>query len=156
MQDQGRMEDFQVNIQEINNILKTLDGRRAMGPDGVSGWILKECRDELKDKLHSTYSSINHGTVPQDWKRADIVPLFKGGNAQNPSYYRPVSLTSVVAKICERIMKDKWTKFLEDNRILTNCQFGFRKGRSCITNLLCYYSRVIDTIRHLSRSKESV
>ena len=117
------MEDVQVTIQEINNILKSLDGRKATGPDGVSGWILKECREELKDKLHSIIctTSINHGTVPQDWKRADIVPLFKGGNAENPSNYRPVSLTSVVAKICQKLLKDHWTKFLEDNRILTNC-----------------------------------
>ena len=131
MQDQGRMEYFQVSIQEINNILNSLDGKKATGPDGVSGWILKECRDELKDKLHSIIcTSINHGTVLQDWKRADIVPLFKGENAENPSNYRPVSLTSVVAKICEKIIKDKWTKFLEDNRILTNCQFGRKKTRS--------------------------
>ena len=75
VQDQGRMEDLQVTIQEINNILNSLDGKKATGPDGVSGWILKECRDELKDKLHSIIcTSMNHGTVPQDWKRADIVP----------------------------------------------------------------------------------
>ena len=128
-----------------------------MGLDGVSGWIQKECRDELKDNLHSIiYTSINYGTVSQDWKRVDIVPQFKGGNVKNPTNYRPVSLTSVVAEICEKIIKGKWTKFLEDNRILSNCQFGFRKGRYCIINLLCYYSRVIDTIQERNYWADSI
>ena len=142
------MEDVQVTVKEVDELVKTLDGRKATGPDGVSGWILKECSNQLTDKLYIIIStSIKEGRVPHDWKRANIVPIFKGGDSQEPSNYRPVSLTSVVAKICERIIKNKWSKFLEDNEMLMNCQFGFRKGRSCTTNLLCYYSRVVDIIQ---------
>ena len=143
-----RMEDIHVTVKEVDDIIRNVDGRKATGPDGVSGWILKECRHQLSDKLHNIISSsLNEGKIPKDWKRANIVPIFKGGDPQKPLNYRPVSLTSVVAKICERVIKNKWAKFLEDNGLLSDCQFGFRKGRSCTTNLLCYYSRIVDIIQ---------
>ena len=100
------------------------------------------------DKIHSVImSSLREGIVPMDWKRADIVPIFKGGNNEDPLNYRPVSLTSVVAKICEKVIKCKWTKYLEDNKVITDAQFGFREGRSCTTNLISFYSRIIDTVQ---------
>ncbi len=48
---------------------------------------------------------ISEGRVPVDWKRANIAPIFKGGRKEDPLNYRPVSLTSLVAKICEKIIK---------------------------------------------------
>ena len=54
--------------------------------------------------------------------------------------YRPVSLTSVVAKNSEKIVKDRWLKFLEETNTLSGGHFIFRGGRSCITNLLSFYS----------------
>ena len=54
-------------------------------------------------------SSLAEDRVPIDWKRADIVPIFKG-NKKDLFNYRPVYLTSVVAKICERLIRDKWMK----------------------------------------------
>ncbi len=56
------------------------------------------------------------------------------------SNYRLASLTSVVAKMCKRIVKQRWSEYLEKREILTDRQFRFRKGRSCITNLRCFYS----------------
>ncbi len=75
-----------------------------------------------------------------DWKRADMVLIFKGGNKDDPTNYRSVSLTNVVGKICERVIKDKWIKYLEENNALTNRQFGFRRGRLYTKNLLSFYS----------------
>ncbi len=48
------------------------------------------------------------GRVPKDWKRANITPIFKGGNKENQLNYGPVSLTSVVGKLCERTIKERW------------------------------------------------
>ena len=85
--------------------------------------------------------------MPKDWKRANITPIFKGGSKENPLNYRPMSLSSVMGKMCERVIKVRWMEHLERHKVLTNCQFGFRKGRSCFTNLLSFYSRVIDVIQ---------
>ena len=55
-----------------------------------------------------------------------------------------MSLTSILHKICEKIIKKQWTEYLERERIITVRQFRFGTGRSCVTNLFSFYSRVID------------
>ena len=101
--------------------MKELDVTKAQGPDGISDWILRECCEQLADKMQIiTMCSINERKVPGDWEKANIVPIYKGGNREDPNNYRPVSLTSVVAKLCEKVVKAKWMKHLEDNKILTD------------------------------------
>ena len=92
-------------------------------------------------------TTLLEGRIPKDWKRADITPFYKVGNKEGPLNYRPISLTSVIAKICEKIIKKRWVKHLEKNKVITERQFSFREGRSCITNLISFYSRVIDIIQ---------
>ena len=62
--------------------------------------------------------------------------------------YRPVSLTSVVVKIFERILKGNVVEFLERNEIINDTQHGFRKNRSCLTNLLEYMDFVTGEINN--------
>ena len=57
-------------------------------------------------------SSIEEGRVPQEWKRANIVAIYCEGKKTDPLNYRPVSLTSVVSKICEILIKEKWVRYL--------------------------------------------
>ena len=71
-----------------------------------------------------------------EWKLANITPLFKKGDKSNPGNYRPISLTSVVCKLMESILRDKIVEFLEKNNIIRDSQHGFRNRRSCLTNLL--------------------
>ena len=80
-------------------------------------------------------------------EKANIVPIYKGGKKTEPQNYRLVSLTSVVGKICEIVIKEKWVEYLEKNEIINDCQFGFRQERSCVTNLLSFYTRVIDEVQ---------
>ena len=63
-----------------------------------------------------------------------MIPIFKGGRTTEPLNYRPVSLISVVGKLCEILITEKWVKYLEENEVITSKQFGFRQGRSCMTN----------------------
>ena len=68
------------------------------------------------------------------------MPIYKNGNKEKPRSYRTVSLTSIVCKICENVIKKQWTEYLEREGIITERQFEFRAGRSCVTNLLSFYS----------------
>ena len=137
-----------VEREEVLKLMRELDVNKATGPDGISNWILRECCNQLVDKIHCLISlSLLQSKMPKDWKRANIVPIFKGGNKENPLNYRPVSLLSVVGKLCERVVKEKWTKHLEGKEVLTIHQYGFRKGSSCSSNLLAFYSRVIDIVQ---------
>ena len=124
----GVLREVEVLRRNIKKLMEDLDVNKAPGPDGVSNWILKECRDQLVDKIHSLVSaSLATGIVPKDWKRANIVPIYKGGSRGNPLNYRPVSLTSVIGKMCERVVKDEWMRYLEGSNVLTDKQFGFRR-----------------------------
>ena len=76
------------------------------------------------------------GYMPDDWKLANVTPIFKKGSKTLPCNYRPISLTSVVCKLLETLIRDKLISHLEENHLLKNTQHGFRNKRSCLTNLL--------------------
>lgn len=142
------MQEIKVTETEILELIAKLDDEKAIGPDEVSGKILKECREVTVRQIYDIIKcSIETGEVPAEWKRAEVIPIYKSGNKEEPLNYRPVSLTSIVCKICESIIKKHWLKFLENQKLISNNQFGFRKGRSCVTNLLNFYSRVIEGVQ---------
>ena len=78
------------------------------------------------------------GQVPALWKVAQVCPVFKKGSKTYPLNYRPVSLTCVLCKLCEKIMRVKLVEHLEANNLITDKQHGFRQKRSTLTNLLVY------------------
>ena len=80
--------------------------------------------------------SLNEGLLPKQWKQANVKALFKKGKGTKCANDRPVSLTSIVCKIFETIIRDKITYFLESHALITHHQHGFRTGHSCTTQLL--------------------
>jgi hypothetical protein len=74
--------------------------------------------------------------MPEDWKLANVSPIFKKGDKSKPANYRPVSLTSVCCKVIEHIIHSHLMKLFEDQNILTDYQHGFRKKRSCESQLI--------------------
>ena len=96
--------------------------------------------------------SISESSVVDDWKAANVTPLFKKGPESKASSYRPISLTSVVCKMLESIIKQKLVQYLESQDVIKPSQHGFRSGRSCLTNLLEYLEYVttqIDNRKHV-------
>ena len=143
-----RLDSIVISKRMIEKELKSLDRNKACGPDEISSWVLKECAEELSGPLKIIFEeSLSQGKLPDCWKWANIVPLYKKGSKENPLNYRPVSLTSVVSKILERLIRKQWVDYLEENELVTQKQFGFRKGRSCVTNLLSFYTRVSESIQ---------
>ena len=86
--------------------------------------------------------SLEEGIVPLEWKEANIIPLFKKGSRNKSENYRPVSLTSVICKLLERLIKDHLVDFLVKNKLINTSQHGFLKARSCLTNMLCFLEDV--------------
>ena len=80
--------------------------------------------------------SLESGVLPADWKLAEVVAIFKKGNKQQPSNYRPVSLTCILCKVLESFVRDAIQDHMEKLHLYSPCQHGFRKGKSCITQLL--------------------
>ena len=80
--------------------------------------------------------------VPEDWKRANVVPIFKKGKKEDPGNYRPVSLTSILGKLFERIILAHVHEGPAREIMLRGNQHGFIRGRSCQTNLVAFYDQI--------------
>ena len=99
---------------------------------------------------------LKEGVVPFEWKGANIIPLFKKGSRNKSENYRPVSLTSVICKLLERLFKDHMVDFLVRHTLLNSSQHGFLKVRSCLTNMLFFGKKSLSGLtRDLLRFSES-
>nr|XP_047141316.1 uncharacterized protein LOC124816250 [Hydra vulgaris] len=127
--------DFSISL--IQKHLSNLNMYKSVGPDNVHPKFLKECSESLSSSLAIIFvKSFITGSIPKLWSCANVVPLFKKGNKLDPTNYRPVSLTSIVGKVMERIIKDHMMVFLIENNLISKEQHGFANNKSCITNLL--------------------
>ncbi|KAK4811010.1 hypothetical protein QYF61_015714 [Mycteria americana] len=127
----------------VSDLLHHLDTHKSMGPDEIHLRVLKELADVLIKPLSIIYQqSWLTGEVPADWRLANVTPIYKKGWKEDPGNYRPVSLTSVPGKLMEQIILSAITWHVENNQGIKPSQHGFRKGRSCLTNLISFYDKV--------------
>ncbi|CAM5165119.1 unnamed protein product [Natator depressus] len=113
------------------------------GPDGIHPRVLKELKCEIAELLTMVCNLFfKLASVPNDWKIANVMPIFKKDSRGDPGNYRPVSLTSVLGKLVETIVKNKIVRHIEEHNFLCKSQHGFCKGRSCLTNLLEFFEGV--------------
>ena len=131
------IENIQVSEQKMVKHLLNLNISKAAGPDGLNCRVLKELANEIAPALKLLFDkSMQEGTLPSQWKQANVVALFKKGSKKSPSNYRPVSLTAVCCKVFEKIIRDCIVDKLEAQGLIHTDQHGFRGGRSCNTQLL--------------------
>ena len=122
-----------VSAIRVEKLLLNLNASKAAGPDKLSGKLLKATPHEIAAVLQR---SINEGTLSQAWKEATISPVYKKECKSNSANYRPVSLTCIICKILEHIINRHILDHLDEHRILVDAQHGFRKRRSCKTQLI--------------------
>ncbi|KAF4795109.1 hypothetical protein TURU_095920 [Turdus rufiventris] len=126
-----------------SELLSRLDIYKSMGPDGIHPRVMRELVDELVKLLSIVYrQSWATGEVPDDWKLANVTPILKNSTKEDPSNYRPVSLTSVPSKGMEQFILSAIMQNLQDGQGIRPSQHGFRRGRSCLTNLISLYEQV--------------
>ncbi|KAK4807164.1 hypothetical protein QYF61_024284 [Mycteria americana] len=127
----------------VSNLLHHLDTHRSMGLDGIHPRVLRELAEVLTKPLSILYQqSWLTGEVPVDWRLANVTPIYKKGWKEDPGNYRPVSLTSVPGRVMEQIILSAITQHVQDTQVIRPSQHGFRKGRSCLTNLISFYDKV--------------
>ena len=132
-----KIDEITVTENGVKKLLQQLKPHKASGPDRISNRVLRELADELAPIITFIFNqSLQSGTIPKDWSKAIITPVFKKGNVHLASNYRPVSPTCVVCKLLEHIICSHILSFLETNKLLTHLQHGFRKKHSCESQLL--------------------
>jgi len=133
--------------EEVHKMLSKQKKDKAAGPDAIFPRFLLEGVDQLSKPLCTIFNrSLQDGKLPNDWKLANVSPIFKKGKKEDPANYRPVSLTSCPCKVMESLIRERILGHLEANNLITNSQYGFRKGRSCSLQLLEVVDRWLNSL----------
>ena len=133
-----RIDSINVNPPAVFSILKSLDSSKATGPDGFGNNLLKQCASSLSVPISIIAKlSFDTGIFPQNWKIANVVPIFKKGDKQCKANYRPISLLSNISKVLERLAYSNLYDHCIKNKLLSPKNSGFKKGDGAINQMLC-------------------
>ncbi|KFQ22127.1 RNA-directed DNA polymerase from mobile element jockey, partial [Mesitornis unicolor] len=103
----------------VSNLLHQLDIQTSMGPDGIDPRVLRELAEVIAKPLSIIHQqSWLTGEVPDNWRLADVTPIYKKGQKEDSGNYRPVSLTSVPVKVMEQIILSAITRHMQDNQAI--------------------------------------
>ena len=131
--------DIRFVSKEVETKLRNIKQTGAPGPDKVWSKVLHDMADILAEPLAAIYNKLmEEGGVPLIWKMANVCPVFKKGSKGDSANYRPVSLTCVVGKVMESLVRDKIMEHLDRNSLIRPSQHGFMSGRSTATSMLVY------------------
>ena len=129
---------YRISPKEVAETLRSLPNKSSCGSDEISYRLMKEAGPALVGPLVTLFNrSLLLRQVPDEWKKAIVIPIFKGGrkDRQEPRSYWPISLTSCVARTMEKIVKAKILNFFETNTFLYPLQSGFLPTHSTVTQL---------------------
>ena len=135
-----------INVSESNvfNILQSLDVSKAMGCDGISPKLLKQCSLSLYRPLHYLFSlSLSQSYLPLEWRTHLIKPIFKSGDKNSVKNYRPISLLPVVSKVLEKLVYNRIVDFISSS--ISSSQYGFLRGRSTLQQLLVFFNTIFSS-----------
>ena len=135
------------NSTEVSNIINEL---KVKATSDINVATIKAA-DKSNSKFSEVVadiinSSLTEGVFPKNFKTAKTVPIHKGGSKIDIENYRPISLLSAFSKIYEKVMYYRIYNFLSVNNVLSDNQFGFRKGRSCEHALLTAQNEIINNL----------
>jgi ribonuclease HI len=144
-------------MSELKKAIRKMKANGAAGPDDIPPSFIKAlgpvALEELLDLFNRSFLS---GTVPQAWRNAIIIPLLKAGkSASDLASFRPISLTSCVAKLLERMVAERLYYLAEKHQWLNEQQAGFRKGRSCEDQIIRLTQAIEDGFQR-KKSRKSV
>ena len=129
--------DVVVTIDKVKKLLKSLNVSKSAGPDEIHPRFLKELAEPLALPVTILFNkSLSEGRLPSMWKTANVTCIFKSGDRQLACNYRPISVTAILCRLLEKIVRNPIMDHCKDNKVFSNSQYGFREGRSCVLQLL--------------------
>ena len=134
---ENTLTDFYIDQTTILNFLDDLTPKKSKTPDNLSCYVLKMIGPSILDFLELFFNlTLKSGKIPWQWKTALVTPVYKKGSRNKVLNYRPISLTSAVCRLFERIFGSKILHHLCSKKLLSPNQHGFLPKRSTITQLL--------------------
>ena len=139
--------DLNITKEGVRRLIHDLIPSKACGPDGVTQRLLRTVADEICASVTLLFrASYKNGILPKDWKTAFVTPAFKKGERYKPVNYRPISFTCTACKLLEHIVTSHIMAHFEEHDVLCPEQHGFRRGRSCETQLLGYVDETTEAL----------
>ena len=136
------MAEIHFDVDTIRKKLSSLNVYKSPGPDNIHPKILKEAAAVLAYPLYLIFQcSLESDCLPLDWKSGNITAIYKKGRKCLPNNYRPISLTSIICKVFESIVRTHLMKYFLEHNLFSEKQFGFLSKRSTVTQLL----QILDT-----------
>ena len=130
-------DDSDCDDQQVFEVLKHLDTNKLLDIHEFSNHMIRELATVLTDPLTYLYNlCLASGSCPLAWKKAIIKPLYKSGTKTQFKNYRPISNTSIFSRVMEKLIVKRIQNYFESNLLWHPSQHGFRKKRSCNTQLL--------------------
>ena len=121
----------QVQVSEVLRNLKNLKRKKSVGLDDLPPGLFKDTANVIAEPLTYIINlSLNTGIIPTDWKKGKIIPIYKSGSAKDIDNYRPITILPVASKILEKCVHSQVLNYLEENKLLSDSQFGYRPHRS--------------------------
>lgn len=141
------IEDIEFSQQDVVKAINSMGKFSAAGPDKFPSVILKECKLTLAPVICNLWRlSFDSGHIASKFKDQSVIPVFKNGSKSVAANYRPVSLTSHLIKVFERVLRSKLVHYIEANNLINQNQHGFRSNRSCLTQLLHHIDDVMNDL----------
>ena len=131
------MPDLIILVETVEAILSNLKEGKSPGPDNLAPALLKALAKELAQPVQILFSkSLAESGTPESWLKAHVSVIYKKGTKSLPGNYRPISLTSILCKSLEVIVRDHIMNHMKVNNLFSNKQYGFLPGRSTTLQLL--------------------
>ena len=135
-----KLSTFSINTMTEELVVKyvmQLKNNKSSGFDGITTKMLKMSIHALKPHITCLFNMIiKNNNFPDFWKISTITPILKSGDKTDPNNYRPISVLSVLSKVCEKHLFNEIKSFLDKNNIINDRQFGFRPKHSTTDCLL--------------------
>ena len=149
----GNHESPPYTMAELKRAVKKMRMKGAPGPDNIPPSFLKNLGERALIELLEIFNlSLNTGDLPQIWRNAIIIPLLKQGKpASSLASFRPISLTSCVVKLTERMLAERLYHIAESKGWFSKLQAGFRKGRGCEDQVLRITQAIEDAFNQTPR-----
>ena len=131
---------------DLISLARTIKPKSTEGHDGISNKIMKLSIEEISVPLSHVFNlSMSSGVVPRQMKIAKVTPIHKNGNHQILANYRPISILPALSKLLEKVVYSRLYRFLENNDLLFNDQYGFRKKHSTMHPILKLLKHTTDS-----------
>ena len=128
---------FVISQERVEAKLAKLNPSKTPGPDKWHPLLLRSIADLISLPLSILFQkSLNEGILPGEWLKACITAIHKKGDKAVANNYRPVSMTSIICKVMESIVRDELVEHMVSNNLFSEFQHGFVPLRDCMTNLL--------------------